>query len=404
MGLVSNFSEAMRTVFKWYVKAQVTTPSLRPLPQHTLSCIHNDTYDLPVEVGSSAELPQHLQLASQAPGFFAGLRHLVKVQAFTDRGSFVPLEGELRISLSANIVSGLVFAGVLTTQTNDADIVCVALNPSHIDWRNCIAMWNPKPLGHYDVLCYCENTTKVQCLLLLHGGGWQPGSSTLSGSHVHGEARQYRSGIKQPLSYFEALCKCNAIAAKGVNRIRHGCTDNYYKCLLHMNSDALQLFLEQWLLGQTDAWCKQQLLDKVEATPPDGDDDELMIGNGEGIDEAGNIVGDDIGPLAIPDVVVTSLWSRCIAHTGGTSRHVRVYFDSASHSSGIQRGWVECPAHNCRRYRDVNRTKAEFVSDMYQWMIDSTQPHIGSKADHLSHMPDDPTVAALAPNIIMEPF
>ncbi len=43
-------------------------------------------------------------------------------------------------------------------------------------------------------------------------------------------------------------------------------------------------------------------------------------------------------------------WRRAIAHTGGASPLVKIYFDNFSQSSGGQRGLVQCLQHDCRRH------------------------------------------------------
>ena len=64
--------------------------------------------------------------------------------------------------------------------------------------------------------------------------------------------------------------------------------------------------------------------------------DDVSVGEGAAASSA-NLASEVVG------------WRREIAHSGGDSTLVKIYLDYFSHSSGGQRGLVQCLQNECRR-------------------------------------------------------
>ena len=65
-------------------------------------------------------------------------------------------------------------------------------------------------------------------------------------------------------------------------------------------------------------------------------------------------------------------WRRVVAHSGCACPLVKIYLDQFSHSSGGQRGLVQCLQHDCRRHIVVIGDRRMFCAYMFAWVLDGS--------------------------------
>ena len=233
----------------------------------------------------------------------------------------------------------------------------------------------------------------------LHTEGWI-GDSECSGAWEPEGDLLYRSGLAQPLSYFARLALRDSEVAKGVVEIKHRMTDNYYKCLLLLDSGNLLKMIDG-MEGKKDEWFRTQLsksgasaaqaaLDAEEEHRP-----PLAV-----LDRPGD---DEYALPLVPSVVQSSEWSRCIVSQPGVAP-AKVYFDHSSHSSGRQRGWVDCTAHGCIKYEFCAGGKAAFCCAMHLWRLGCEREGCWTKREHLKWSPAQDDIAAALPSLSFSDF
>ena len=242
----------------------------------------------------------------------------------------------------------------------------------------------------------CEvplKASKLELVVRLLQGGWIVGAATPVRSGD--DPKSFSASMRLPLSYFAALLSSNAIFLKGVNEILHGQRDHYYRCLLQLPAAALLSVLSE-AEGKPDAWFRAHLM-------ADEADDEALgaasTGSASALVPASLADGAD-GVLAVD--VAAGRWKRKLVSIGQDSEKLKVYFDNASHQSGIQRGWVSCPEHGCERYLFVSGTQSRFCSEMYCWHLRRHQ--FATKELHMECRPADDEIAAIETIIIMSDF
>lgn len=390
----------MRKTFWWHIKGEVATPYITQVVSATLSRL-DELQLVPSEVSCSGSSSSQAIVfsGSRLAGLEGALNTLVRLEAFVDRASYVPLEGDLALALSPSDAHALCASGALDVRTAESGELSVALRHGSFDWRMNVALWEPSAIISSRSAHPPLKKSKLELIIILLMAGWTP-VERLTGCHTIGVSElRYRDGIRQPRSYFSVLASVDMLVSKGVSLVRHNAPDNYYRCLMLLQGHRLDTFLEDES-EHDDKWYRQRLGDAgVALAVEDGQaalDDGSKAGDGDDPDA--------MGPL-VPEDVVFNGWTRVVAHNGPESRRVRVYFDRCTHQSGIQRGWVECPRHNCFHYVFVTGyDKIGFCSTQYQWLIDGDLVGIGSKADHLAHRPSAEAVTALRSTHVMEPF
>ena len=203
--------------------------------------------------------------------------------------------------------------------------------------------------------------------------------------------------------YFVALVCRREIWEKAAVSIPHDKTESFYKCLIFLDGRSIMKIVEE-MDGKSDAWFKEQLADAdmdqygedFTAAPAEvSAEAALAIANG----------GYDMLPLPLPPIATEVGMTRCIAHVGGSSCRLKIWFDNFSHRTRFQRGWTNCAHHQCVRYVPVRtEDKALFIAELYAWHEDGILPGIDCKEAHMAHRPSHDAVLAVLAQLVMEDF
>jgi hypothetical protein len=171
--------------------------------------------------------------------------------------------------------------------------------------------------------------------------------------------------MRRPASYFLVLIKYADVLAKGVEAIPHDRGDFFYRCLLRLRADQLDVVLRS---GESmDDYYRKEL----KAAFPGGEIEAGATEAGAEAIEADGVVP-IVGPLATSE---TRTWQRAIVSVGGDSGGepvvFKVYFDFQHHSFG-QRGFVQCPVKEhgtCmgHAYTQDFESRAEFCAALHMW-------------------------------------
>ena len=142
--------------------------------------------------------------------------------------------------------------------------------------------------------------------------------------------------------------------------------------------------------------CAEAAVQHPEEINPNVAEGEVLLSIADG---AMDVVHD-----LVPAIVSSSAWPRCIVDLGDDSPSMKVYFDFFTHSSGRQRGFVDCGVHGCRRYVFCTGTKLQFCAEMYLWVEGSLLAQCRDKLTHLSYRPLASDVLAVMPQIRLVDF
>ena len=93
--------------------------------------------------------------------------------------------------------------------------------------------------------------------------------------------------------------------------------------------------------------------------------------------------------------------ARKLIDCGPGTMELKVYFDHCTHQSGRQRGWVDCVAHACIRYKFCTGSQLEFLADMYALQLAGP---ICTTGVHLGHCPTQEDVAAVMADLRVRDF
>ena len=164
------------------------------------------------------------------------------------------------------------------------------------------------------------------------------------------------------------------ICRRGVKSVPHNKSDAYYKLLLKYRGP--------------------ELLRKIEELVRDPD----MLGLDDDLNEPMLALVDQPSATgavcAYAEVSLTNGWVRCRASRITIDLCLSVYFDHFSHQSGVQRGWADCPAHGCIRYKFVHEfsSREHFVADMLAWLQAGIDGSHATKDAHLQYSPPSDVV------------
>jgi hypothetical protein len=403
---VSCMDLTLRSLFRWSVGAKLPSVKFRSRPA---ALCDFDTYDLPPIVGSAAS-PIVGSAASpivvaQVPEAFDNAGALAVTQVlertcFSQDGSSVDFASLLDVHV--DIVDKLVASGVLQRRFDEFGSATLTLNRSVLQHSFLLALGSAVQHVRLTSPGGFSTASKLEVVVALHLEGWVP-VLNLNGGWSIGGAMEYNSGLSQPKSYYYALLHRDEIIAKGVDTILHGMPDKYYRCLLELKQQALVSVVSHPHAGN-NAWYEQEL--KAHRTTRALCDSE--VGEVEPTEllpmSAEQPLQIEDGPLLPPDVTESS-WSRVMVDAGiGTVKH-KIYFDNNTHSSGRQRGWIDCTHHPCIKYDFCDRyaTKLLFCTALYFWEVGG-QAFEDDKYGHLAWVPLEADVHQSTCDVRMTPF
>ena len=290
--------------------------------------------------------------------------------------------------------------GVVRRVGHDADQL--ALNIKSLDWTTIQRAIDPVPLH---LLGATDGNplrlSKCQLIMLLRRDGWSHASGLDNWSPDL--PLQYTMTWSRPASYFVALLHRGDIVGKGVGTIRHGGKDHYYKCLLKLSPERLlSMLADAGDDDHPDEWYKQFAIDDeaVEEDVADAEEDVLRLAVLDGAAEPpGHMLS------ILPPVAKDYLWTRCIAKQLG-KRDNKVLFDRATDGTCRQRGWAQCPLHQCRLYRhcDEFTSREHMVAHMVLWKEAGWPAENHSRHEHLKWEPAAADVEALSTTIELHDY
>ncbi len=395
--VVDAVAESMSSVYQW---AKIRKAVM--LKEHPRSH-DDDEYPLIQNVGSP---PKRRRAASSSSLALAPLGQLLEIDADGVRSTIRALRGierqqaaigdhvrreDVHAACSEDISRALA-SGSLVATVSDSGEQALRINRSSVQWSVAFLLGRPLQLSRVsrggDPLKLCE----LDVLVRLHADGWRPRPS-LAGAWEPGMALEYTAGLKQPLSYFAALLDQNAVFGKGVTSIVHSQKDGYCRCLLRLCPAALARMHAE-MFGQSNYFFLKCLRDTGGDRIDEEDADVSAAGALSDSALAMPPLSVGYGEVAlVPAAIVTSsLWTRKLIDCGAETMELKVYFDHCTHQSGRQRGWVDCVAHACIRYKFCTGRQRVFLADMYAWQLAGP---ICTAGGHLAHCPTQEDLAAV---------
>ena len=366
------------------------------------STLDLDVYALPHAVGSrtssasssEAQVVSHqqLQLSDQQI-----LSKLFALNAVVGVGEAVQFEHLQDVHLHS--IQQLENLGVVSVQHDDFGSSLVAVEPSRVQWQSVVAVEEPTHVVRLLDQRHVLKRSKLSLLLSLREEGWLPDEDVTSEWTPSGP-KTFRPLLSQPLSYFAVLLSRDEVLRKGINGVRHGAPDNYYRCLLLLSAEACQAMIRD-AAGKDDAWFRARLASAPDAME-EATDSLLDVEAVEEFTSEADAVRMDV--LMLPISVSSALWSRCKVDLGEGIDAIKVYFDNCTHQFGRQRGWVNCSHHGCIKYEFVKWTKEYFMSFMYCWHSHGSDLDLPNKQLHLSFSPSEDDVLACVRRLRLRPF
>jgi hypothetical protein len=361
--MVMNIHTLLRQLFRWEVVERQSMQAARG-PQLMLgSSPQLPSLQLPVAEGALA------LRAPEQPGPVLAIRTLdshvessrvlaaVLEQCSQAGGAieFTELQG-----VDLRIVSSLAQQGSLEFVTDDFMITQVAPRSTGIKWESVITCGQPSQSYRFDTY---DETCKLDMALWLRRHGFAPAQNPADVNLVG--PFEFSLEMRRPASYFLVLIKYADVLAKGVEAIPHDRGDFFYRCLLRLRADQLDVVLRS---GESmDDYYRKEL----KAAFPGGEIEAGATEAGAEAIEADGVVP-IVGPLATSE---TRTWQRAIVSVGGDSGGepvvFKVYFDFQHHSFG-QRGFVQCPVKEhgtCmgHAYTQDFESRAEFCAALHMW-------------------------------------
>jgi hypothetical protein len=301
-----------------------------------------------------------------------------------------------------NTVEALARMGAVVVQHDEFGETQISLNPSGLEMSALHSVRGPVPICHVRLSYPPLQMPKLEWLLILCKDGFAA-MPILESSWEPGSLLQY-SDESHPVSYYAAMALRQMILDKGVPCIRHRFPDAYYKALILLPAAKLAVMLES-MDGKNNIWFRKVLKDSAlgdvvvqhpdELDPVEEDAEPVLCIADGAVDGMLDL---------IPASVSSSAWTRCNVSSGAGTPCIKIYFDFFTHSSGRQRGFVDCGAHGCRRYVFCNGLKLDFCAEMYLWVMSSELAECSSKLDHLQYKPDAGSVQALKPLLELVDF
>lgn len=275
------------------------------------------------------------------------------VRAFFDAGALagsdrrLPFLGELS-EAGWPLVQRLVALGILKYSADEFGDSEFQLDARQVEWslrnrlgRPCLPHWCDLP--HDAKAC-----GKLSLLLALRRAGFREDKAPMP--LVPGADLVYDiQALSKSKAYLQALLEHQKIFGKGVNMIRHTCTQSYYLCLLHLPGEQLAS-----LADDLDELSSRRLLKAALG------DDDAPEGGPLAIEWSHGAESD---PEEIESSIAKQLWGGFAAAPPSAFELMvegqRVVVNQTwSHSSGLLRMYVRCPNGQhwrCFRYTQRNQ-------------------------------------------------
>lgn len=355
-----------------------------------LASSHIDSYMLPMDVSSGVGAPQ--TSARAAPDSLALMADARDLRTLDMLCGLIPSGDSTSSAVLMNLetiefasVDSLVNRGALVVDANEFGELRARVNWGSLERCVLHSVGDLVPVCRIRLANPMFQTPKYEWLLRLEEEGFLPDAGVTGALALNSEL-VYCSDLRRPASYFAALVNRHPIFAKGVQSIQHHMPDGYYKALLVVPSAKLASLIKR-LVDKDNRWfldaikdCGQSVADFAEIEQPGG--------GGEADEAALLALEDDLGEVAldiVPPQAQPSGWTRVLADMGEGTPVVRIYFDHFTHSSGLQRGWVNCGVHGCICYRTCVGDKVSFCTRMYLWLQAGDSSQCPTKPSHLRY-------------------
>jgi len=368
---------------------------------------------LPPVVQSSGSEADQLQVLLFDDQEQSCLAQIIGMSAAPGDDGLVPwssLEG-----VHIDCIDRLAAQGVLSRSTDEFGEVQVSCLVNKIEWSLQYMVGEPRLLCQQTPSQPILRWPKLAMILQLSRTGFEFRLGLLA-PWAMGEPLVCLAGFTQPASYFAALLDRARICAPGIE-IMHDMPDHYYRCLLQLKVAALLRFVAD-VAEQPDSFFKQKLKDSL-AELPDVPEVEVEVDGLRALEDgdAGGGVPPELEDvhidaiadgLALPALTISAMpdaWRRALCTlTVGEPYELRVYFDHYSHSSGVQRGFVNCDVHGCIKYEFVTLAENRHMFCAYMVAWHQAKHRHGTKHDHLGHRPSREEVDEVAGRLQLVEF
>ena len=410
--MTRHVGDALRKVVVWRKLTQRARPRFKALANTELPP-HDISLPPPIcdEVGSGAPPPQalaplstHIAADSSQQEMDSLILALTAGNHYSGQQSYLPWAECPGVSMTA--LEALEKAGAVVLRQNEFAEPEIAVRPEAL-------VWSPAPILHQP-LTFCRAVavvdnplahSKLALMLHLECEGFAQGAP--EAPLTRDSPREYRVSPKIALSYYACLVSRQIIWDKGVASINHYGSDNYWRCLLRMNTSQLAK-LEASMEGKQDAWFKRQLgaVPADQMADKEGSGDEGGDGGAATDDEPLPVEADLSAPVVINEIEDRFLgWTRKECQAGPEGEKLRIYFDNGTTRSGYQQAWLPCTIHErCIRWRKIFDTQTKFCSYMLAWHADGRRADMLSKKEHMRHEPSAEDVSAIEQQLIMRDF
>lgn len=293
----------------------------------------------------------------------------------------------------------LVRSGVVVRSTDSFGELLLRVEPQRCLWSLESIASEPEMAWHVaEPGC---TASRLHCWVSLLKVGWELSDDFVGTYTQRSPKRLHKSILSRPMSCLCALLDFNNIVVtKGAGQICMGMPDPYYKALL--NLECLRGFHEQEnfaLFGNKEF----RLLaagKTVGQLSAGGEDEQLAIEDGEPDGAVGSLDAPaPSAPLAPLDADAES-WDRPpIAFRGG----LRIYFDNATHSSGVRRAFA-CCRHvdhgRCDKYVFLTAFPDEESAASWLAAWERLSERTNDHHEHLAMVPSDDEVAQARAKLI----
>lgn len=404
--LVARMTVSLRSTMKWQLAGSKSIPTV-PAVRLSNQQLAEASPPIPLEVGEDIPCSQvavgpssAIAPPAEADEMNTAMQALMRANAVVGTGTMSWLDS----GISWSIAVAMYHAGFIEIyHEKEFDDHTFALKPEGVTWKPAHGLSNPEQI-FVDLpkddppLKRC----KLQLLLELHFEGFQTGDPQEPLSDV--SPLIYR-GRYRCVSYYACLLLRATIWVK-TQFIRHDQVDNYYRCLLHIKPLSMRMILYE-SEGKGDQWFKERLTlaENLEYDHVTG------VGSKRGRLQRRAAIADEdsvpefLAPPIADEVTEENSMTRCVAHIGGDSCRVRIYFDQFRYHSGKQRGFMRCMTHGCLRQRQVESTdRATFVAEMYAWHQLRDIETVTDKRTHFAATPSPESIAMVQQSLVMEDF
>lgn len=330
--------------------------------------------------------------AVRAQGITDGMRDmlqaLVQAKAFSECDSFISV-----MDIDANIatVAELVALGLITVRDDGFGTDEYAMNLASVRLSATLRLTNPAALAEIDPRRAKYNSySKLELVNYLVRLQHKPDNSIHFLAADAAELTFRPEMLSRSKLYFVSLALKPIIFGKGLRKMFQCGSENYYKCLIHLQDlSQIAALTDADVRKKPDKYWKDMLGNQSVST-------DVPLEDG-----APPVIGEPM-PLAAHSILLDEAAIQVDAVTckcHGMPPY-KVNFDRFTHQSGNLRCTINCNEHdgNCRRYIFVKDypSREHAIAFLMAWRHEARlYPDRAQRLDHIKHDPSPELVSAL---------